>query len=316
MSRRVGSWASTLAAWVLSLAVHLLLALALFWAVEWQQVPPAPFSVDLVAPIALSTERAPSPEPGAGAPPEPGPLPPKPEPKPEPPPAPKPEPKPLPRPEPRPAPEPPNSPPSQPEVAVKAPSRPELKPKPPAPKQPEPKKLEPKPEPPQPEPKPKQKKPEPAKSEPKPEPKRPEPMVKEEDFVRLAQERLRQQQAPAPARDSVAERLQALAERRSAGAPSGPSDAARASYIDAVRAKIRTHIVVPPGISGNPEAVFDVTQLPDGSVVDVRLVRSSGVGVLDQALERAIRAASPLPTPPNPRLFERQLRLILRPLAQ
>ena len=107
----------------------------------------------------------------------------------------------------------------------------------------------------------------------------------------------------------------ALAQGRS-GAPSGISEVARASYIDAIRAKVRQHVVVPPGVVGNPEAVFDVVQLPDGTVVEVRLVRSSGFASLDVALERAIRAASPLPTPPDHRLFARELRLILRPLAQ
>jgi colicin import membrane protein len=122
-------------------------------------------------------------------------------------------------------------------------------------------------------------------------------------------------QAESPRSDPVQERLMALAQGRS-GAPSGISEVARASYIDAIRAKVRQHVVVPPGVVGNPEAVFDVVQLPDGTVVEVRLVRSSGFASLDVALERAIRAASPLPTPPDHRLFARELRLILRPLAQ
>lgn len=315
-------------AWGLAVAVHLLLALLLLFSVDWQSAPPAPVTVDLVAPIAASTERARSVTPGTGgeiakAEPKPEPKPaakvepqPKPEPKPEPPPKPQPEPKGEPKPQPKaepqpkPAAKPEPKPEPKPEIAQKAPQK-TAEPKP-EPQRTEPPKREPEPKPePKPTPKPEpQPKPEP-KPQPKPEPK-PEPKPTEEDFARLARER---PAAKTPANDPVAERLLALAQGRS-GAPSGPSDAARASYIDAVRAKVRQHVVVPPGVTGNPEALFDVTQMPDGTVVEVRLVRSSGIPALDAALERAIHAASPLPVPPDPRLFERQLRLILRPLAQ
>jgi len=70
---------------------------------------------------------------------------------------------------------------------------------------------------------------------------------------------------------------------------------------------------LPPDIVGNPEARFDVVQLPTGEVIDVRLVKSSGVRAYDDAVQRAILKASPLPRPARPELFERSLELHFRP---
>lgn len=88
---------------------------------------------------------------------------------------------------------------------------------------------------------------------------------------------------------------------------------AEAEYADRIRSKIRGNIVLPPGIQGNPEAEFAVVQLPDGVVLSVRLTRSSGVPLLDQAIERAIMKSSPLPLPTQAEVFRRDLRLKYRP---
>jgi colicin import membrane protein len=78
-------------------------------------------------------------------------------------------------------------------------------------------------------------------------------------------------------------------------------------YIDRIKLKVRGRVVIPPGMSGNPKAVYSVTLLPGGEVLDIKLVRSSGVPAYDAAVERAIRAAEPLPVPSEPELFQ-QLR--------
>ncbi len=67
-------------------------------------------------------------------------------------------------------------------------------------------------------------------------------------------------------------------------------------------------------MKGNPEAVFNVTQLPSGDIVTVRLKQSSGNPALDAAIERAILKSSPLPKPGQADLFERSLELRFRPL--
>ena len=95
------------------------------------------------------------------------------------------------------------------------------------------------------------------------------------------------------------------------GPPGGDIDKYRA----AIAAKVRGNLLRPPGLSGNPEAVFEVIQLPSGEVLEVRLKRSSGVPALDEAIERAIRRSSPLPLPDDKRQFDRTLELKFRPLA-
>ena len=62
--------------------------------------------------------------------------------------------------------------------------------------------------------------------------------------------------------------------------------------------KVRRFIVMPPNVQGNPEAEFDVVQIPGGEVLSVRLKRSSGNSAYDAAVERAIHKAQPLPPPP------------------
>ena len=88
-----------------------------------------------------------------------------------------------------------------------------------------------------------------------------------------------------------------------------------ADYVGRIRGKIRGNIVLPPDIpAGNPEAIFDVVQLPTGEVLNARLRKSSGYKPYDDAVERAILKASPLPKPERPDLFQRSLELKFRPL--
>jgi len=71
--------------------------------------------------------------------------------------------------------------------------------------------------------------------------------------------------------------------------------------------------VLPPEIKGNPEAIFDVVQLPTGEVLSARLRKSSGNKAYDEAVERAILKSSPLPRPDRPEQFQRNLDLKFRP---
>lgn len=74
-------------------------------------------------------------------------------------------------------------------------------------------------------------------------------------------------------------------------------------YKALILAKIRSRIVMPPDLPGNPIAEFSVTLLPGGDILDVRLSKSSGYAVFDNAVERAIYLSKPLPLPPDPALF-------------
>ena len=89
---------------------------------------------------------------------------------------------------------------------------------------------------------------------------------------------------------------------------------ADAGYISGIRNKIRSNIVLPSGIVGNPEAIFDVVQLPTGEVMSARLRKSSGHKAYDEAVERAILKSSPLPRAERPEQFQRSLEIRFKPL--
>ncbi|CAB1370583.1 cell envelope integrity protein TolA [Denitratisoma oestradiolicum] len=114
-------------------------------------------------------------------------------------------------------------------------------------------------------------------------------------------------------RKAAASAEQDLAQHK-AGLAAAARDKGMRDYFARVRGKIRGNIVLPPGVQGNPEALFLVTQLPSGEVLSVRLKNSSGNPALDAAIERAILKSSPLPRPDSNELFSRDLELRFRPL--
>jgi colicin import membrane protein len=108
---------------------------------------------------------------------------------------------------------------------------------------------------------------------------------------------------------------QELAQMKAAQA-AGARSKATADYMGKIRAKIKGNIVLPPDIKGNPEAIFDVIQLPSGEILSVKLKKSSGHAAYDNAVERAILKSSPLPKPEQGDLFSRALELKFRPLEE
>jgi colicin import membrane protein len=142
---------------------------------------------------------------------------------------------------------------------------------------------------------------------PKVEPPRPRIDPFQEQLKREAEQLTQRKQA-----DSAAQELSQMKAAQAASA----RNKAMTDYLGRIRGKIRGNIVVPPEVKGNPEAVFDVTQLPSGEIVTVRLKRSSGHATLDAAIERAILKSSPLPKPEQSELFSRSLELKFRPLEE
>ncbi len=147
------------------------------------------------------------------------------------------------------------------------------------------------------------------KEKPKPPPKvEPKPRVNpfEEQLRREAEQLTQRKQA-----DSAAQELAQLKSAQAAAA----RNKAVADYLGRIRGKIRGNIVLPPDIKGNPEAVFEVTQLPSGEVISVKVKKSSGNPALDTAVERAILKSSPLPKPEQSDLFDRLLNIPYRPIG-
>lgn len=122
------------------------------------------------------------------------------------------------------------------------------------------------------------------------------------------QQQAKEAEAQKQAADEQAE-IQRKVQERQAAARKSQMDA----YRTAIHDRIKRFIVLPPNLQGNPEAEFDVIQLPGGEVLGVKLKRGSGNTAYDNAVERAILKAQPLPKPSDPALFTRELNLTFRP---
>ncbi|MEO8487907.1 MAG: TonB C-terminal domain-containing protein [Betaproteobacteria bacterium] len=107
---------------------------------------------------------------------------------------------------------------------------------------------------------------------------------------------------------------QQAAARVKAKAENDGRTAAQADWIRRIQSKIRGNVVLPPEMPGNPEAIFEVVQLPTGEIIDVQLRKSSGFRAYDEAVQRAILKSSPLPRPDRAEMFSRALTLRFRPL--
>lgn len=104
------------------------------------------------------------------------------------------------------------------------------------------------------------------------------------------------------------------AQQKAAEAEAAARTRAEADYIRRIQAKVKGNVILPPDLGGNPEAVFEVVQLPTGEIIDAVLKKSSGLRAYDDAVQRAIVKSSPLPRPERPELFQRVLTLKFRPL--
>jgi len=195
-------------------------------------------------------------------------------------------------------------------VAAPQPIQVETPPPPPLPEpKPEPK-IEPEPAPPPPKPEIAIKE----KVKPKPVPPKPKPRS---DLYKKQVEQQAEQEWKQNAERNAEEQARAVATAELSQLKAAQAAATRskaiADYIGKIRGKIKGNIVLPIDVRGNPEAIFDVVQLPSGEILSVRLKKSSGHAAYDTAVERAILKSSPLPRPGQGDLFSRELELRFRP---
>jgi colicin import membrane protein len=117
-------------------------------------------------------------------------------------------------------------------------------------------------------------------------------------------------------RSATLKRMQAMA---GTGNENSTGSAARASgpsggYGARIAAAVRPNIVYPDAelVSGNPTAEFDVSLAPDGTIVGVKLRKSSGVAAWDDAAERGLRRTEKVPRDIDGRIFP-ALTVVLQP---
>jgi colicin import membrane protein len=87
-----------------------------------------------------------------------------------------------------------------------------------------------------------------------------------------------------------------------------------ASWEAQIQARIQRAWLKPPSARTGIDCIVYVTQVPGGEVVNVRLGQCNGDAAVRESIQAAAFRASPLPPPPDPALFERNLEIQFKPL--
>ena len=88
---------------------------------------------------------------------------------------------------------------------------------------------------------------------------------------------------------------------------------AKSAYAFAIRQRIQSRWVAPPTAVAGIECIVNIRQLPGGEVVSVSIGSCNGDAAVRRSIETAVRQASPLPTPSDPSVFDRNIQLEFRP---
>jgi colicin import membrane protein len=124
------------------------------------------------------------------------------------------------------------------------------------------------------------------------------------DAERKAAEAKALAQSQADLQKSIAAEENLIAER------SGP---AMASWVQQIQARIQRAWIRPPTAREGIDCTIYVTQVPGGQIVNVKLGPCNGDEAVRQSIQDAAYRASPLPPPPDPALFERELQIEFKP---
>ncbi|MGJ3700389.1 MULTISPECIES: energy transducer TonB [Variovorax] len=157
---------------------------------------------------------------------------------------------------------------------------------------------------------------------------------KKEQQKKLAEQQKKQQEAEAKqaeakkqqeaaAKQAAADRAATLKRMQGLAGASGSDDskgtALRSSgpssgYAGRIAAAVRPNITFPDAetVNGNPAAEFEVNLAPDGTIVGVKLTKSSGLPSWDEAAERGLHKTDKLPRDTDGRIFP-SLIVSLRP---
>jgi colicin import membrane protein len=87
-----------------------------------------------------------------------------------------------------------------------------------------------------------------------------------------------------------------------------------ASWEAQIQARIQRAWLRPPSARAGIACIVYVTQVPGGEVVNVRLGECNGDAAVRESIQAAAFRASPLPPPPDPALFERNLEIQFKPV--
>jgi colicin import membrane protein len=130
--------------------------------------------------------------------------------------------------------------------------------------------------------------------------------------AKAAQARQAEEQRKAEAqRQAEADLKRSLAAEQRVNSQASMS--ALASWRSQITAKITRAWLRPPTARAGLECNLYVTQVPGGEVTQVRVGECNGDQAVRESIEAAVYRASPLPPPPDPALFDRDLKITFKP---
>ncbi|HEX7417889.1 MAG TPA: cell envelope integrity protein TolA [Steroidobacteraceae bacterium] len=101
----------------------------------------------------------------------------------------------------------------------------------------------------------------------------------------------------------------AAEERLAAAQSSGLQD----QWVAQIQARIQRAWIRPPSAKPGLDCTVEVVQVPGGEVVSAHVAGCNGDAAVQQSIEAAVYRASPLPAPPDPSLFVRNIEVRFKP---
>jgi colicin import membrane protein len=102
-----------------------------------------------------------------------------------------------------------------------------------------------------------------------------------------------------------------LATEERVNAARGSAD--EVAWLALIRDKVTRNWIRPPSARAGVNCEVQVTQVPGGVVTSVQIGSCNGDAAVRESIEAAVYRASPLPTPTNPDLFDRNLKFNFHP---
>ena len=84
-------------------------------------------------------------------------------------------------------------------------------------------------------------------------------------------------------------------------------------WIEVIRQKVQRNWIKPASAGPGLECEVRVRQIPGGDVVEAKVTVCNGDATVVRSIENAVFRSSPLPQPPDPALFERNIVFVFRP---
>jgi colicin import membrane protein len=130
------------------------------------------------------------------------------------------------------------------------------------------------------------------------------------DAKRAAEEQRKADAREAHEREAELQQSLAAEAQADKAARAGP---ALANWESQIAAKITRAWIRPPTARVGIECTLHVTQVPGGEVTQVTIGECNGDAAVRESIATAAYRASPLPPPPDPSLFERNLNIDFKP---